>query len=158
MKNIKKAQDGSSVKKTNAQRLLEARENRKKLDSITAIKRAEIVRKKDSIVNRNANARGMDRETYNKTVKKESKKPDAVSYETCDPNFSSTRCKVSKKAAKQSKSDFKKMKSGGMLKRADGSYSKKGLWDNIRANKGSGKKPTKQMLQQERKIKAKSKK
>jgi len=50
------------------------------------------------------------------------------------------------------------LKSGGMIKRADGSYSKRGLWDNIRANKGSGKKPTKQMLQQEKKIKAKSKK
>ncbi len=49
-------------------------------------------------------------------------------------------------------------KAGGMIKRADGSYSKRGLWDNIRANKGSGKKPTKQMLEQERKIKAKSKK
>ena len=42
---------------------------------------------------------------------------------------------------------------GGMLKRADGSYSRRGLWDNIRANKGSGKKPTKEMLAQERKIK-----
>ena len=50
------------------------------------------------------------------------------------------------------------VKNGGMLKRADGSYSKRGLWDNIRANKGSGKKPTKQMLVQEKKIKAKSKK
>jgi hypothetical protein len=49
------------------------------------------------------------------------------------------------------------MKSGGMLKRADGSYSKRGLWDNIRANKGSGKKPTAQMLKQEKKIKAKTK-
>lgn len=45
-----------------------------------------------------------------------------------------------------------------MLKRKDGSVSQRGLWDNIRANKGSGKKPTKQMLQQERKIKSKSKK
>jgi hypothetical protein len=52
----------------------------------------------------------------------------------------------------------KKMKSGGMLKRADGSYSKRGLWDNIRANKGSGKKPTAQMLKQEKKINAKTKK
>jgi hypothetical protein len=43
---------------------------------------------------------------------------------------------------------------GGMIKRADGSYSKRGLWDNIRANKGSGKKPTKKMLEQERKIRA----
>lgn len=50
-----------------------------------------------------------------------------------------------------------KYKSGGMLKRADGSYSKRGLWDNIRANKGSGKKPTAAMLKQEKKIKAKSK-
>jgi hypothetical protein len=42
---------------------------------------------------------------------------------------------------------------GDMIKRADGSYSHRGLWDNIRANKGSGKKPTKEMLEQERKIK-----
>jgi GH24 family phage-related lysozyme (muramidase) len=47
---------------------------------------------------------------------------------------------------------------GGMIKRADGSYSRRGLWDNIRANKGSGKKPTKQMLEQERKIRAAEKK
>jgi hypothetical protein len=47
--------------------------------------------------------------------------------------------------------------SAKMIKRADGSYSRRGLWDNIRANKGSGKKPTKQMLEQERKIKASEK-
>jgi hypothetical protein len=51
-----------------------------------------------------------------------------------------------------------KMAQGGeMIRRADGHYSKRGLWDNIRANAGSGKKPTKQMLEQERKIKAKNK-
>jgi hypothetical protein len=49
------------------------------------------------------------------------------------------------------------LKSGGMLKRADGSYSKRGLWDNIRANRGSGKKPTAAMLKQEKKIKSKTK-
>jgi hypothetical protein len=53
---------------------------------------------------------------------------------------------------------LKKKKMGGMIKRADGSMSKRGLWDNIRANKGSGKKPTAQMLKQEKKIKAQSKK
>ena len=53
---------------------------------------------------------------------------------------------------------IKKAKTGAMLKRADGSTSKRGLWDNIRANKGSGKKPTAAMLKQEKKIKAKSKK
>jgi hypothetical protein len=58
------------------------------------------------------------------------------------------------------KSKIKKQKTGGktMLKRADGSVSQWGLWDSIRANKGSGKKPTAQMLKQERKIKANSKK
>ena len=45
---------------------------------------------------------------------------------------------------------------GGMIKRADGSYSKRGLWDNIRAAKGSGKKPTAAMLKQEREINAKA--
>ena len=51
-----------------------------------------------------------------------------------------------------------------LIKRADGSYSQRGLWDNIRAkaenNKKSGrksKKPTDEMLKQERKIKANSK-
>lgn len=51
-----------------------------------------------------------------------------------------------------------KAKGGAMIKRADGSMSKRGLWDNIRANKGSGKKPTAAMLKQEKKIKAKAKK
>jgi hypothetical protein len=46
MKSIKKAQDGLTTK----DRLAQAKENRRKLDSITAIKRAEIVRKKDSIL------------------------------------------------------------------------------------------------------------
>jgi len=52
-----------------------------------------------------------------------------------------------------------KAKSGKeMIKRADGSYSQRGLWDNLRAAKGSGKKPTAAMLKQERKIKSQSKK
>ncbi len=44
-----------------------------------------------------------------------------------------------------------------LIKRKDGSVSKRGLWDNIRENKGSGKKPTKAMLAAEKKIKAKKK-
>ena len=67
-------------------------------------------------------------------------------------NFSEAEIKKAKAASK------KKMQGGGMIKRADGSYSKRGLWDNIRANKGSGKKPTAAMLKQEKKIKAKTKK
>ncbi len=50
---------------------------------------------------------------------------------------------------------LEKKQGGEMIRRADGSYSRRGLWDNIRANEGSGKKPTKEMLKQERNIKAK---
>lgn len=44
-----------------------------------------------------------------------------------------------------------------LIKRADGSYSKRGLWDNIRANKGSGKKPSIKMLKEAEKIKKEEK-
>jgi len=52
-----------------------------------------------------------------------------------------------------------------MMKRADGSYSPRGLWDNLRKkaaeNKKTGAKPkapTPEMLKQEKKIKAQEKK
>ena len=58
----------------------------------------------------------------------------------------------------------KKAKAGAMIKRADGSMSKRGLWDNLRSkaaqNKKTGakpKSPTKAMLTQEKKIKSKGK-
>lgn len=44
-----------------------------------------------------------------------------------------------------------------LIKRKDGSYSPRGMWDNIRESAGSGKKPTKAMLRQERKIRLKEK-
>ncbi len=43
-----------------------------------------------------------------------------------------------------------------LIKRKDGSYSPRGLWDNIRKRRGSGKKPTKEMLEAEKKIKNES--
>lgn len=52
---------------------------------------------------------------------------------------------------------LKSAKKKKMIKRADGSYSQHGLWDSIRENRGSGKKPTAEMLKQERKIKKESK-
>ena len=65
---------------------------------------------------------------------------------------------MKRKGGEASLWDMIKMAQGGeMIRRADGSYSRRGLWDNIRANKGSGKKPTKEMLEQERKIKSKNK-
>jgi hypothetical protein len=102
--------DSTKTKKLNTaqDKLLKRVEDRKKLDSISSIKRSEILRKKDSIINRNANARGMDKETYNKTIRQESKKPDAKNCNLNDPSFKSTKCGISKKAAKKSKSDFKK--------------------------------------------------
>jgi hypothetical protein len=51
-----------------------------------------------------------------------------------------------------------KVKLKKMIKRADGSYSQKGLWGNLRANIGSGKAPTKEMLKQEKKINLQNKK
>jgi hypothetical protein len=54
-------------------------------------------------------------------------------------------------------SEGMKEKAQQLIKRKDGSYSKRGLWDNIRANAGSGKKPTKEMLKQEKKIKSQEK-
>lgn len=59
---------------------------------------------------------------------------------------------LEKLAPEAEENEMEKKKGGEMIKRADGSYSKRGLWDNIRANKGSGKKPTPEMLKQEKKI------
>jgi len=42
---------------------------------------------------------------------------------------------------------------GDMIKRKDGSYSKRGLWDNIRNVKNPKKGPSKEMIQQIKKIK-----
>ncbi len=49
-----------------------------------------------------------------------------------------------------------KKNGGEMIKRADGSYSQRGFWDNIRANIGSGKEPTKQMRDTEEKLNSKA--
>ncbi|MEY2869414.1 MAG: hypothetical protein RIR01_1905 [Bacteroidota bacterium] len=65
---------------------------------------------------------------------------------------------ILEKLAPEAEENEMEKNKGGMLKRADGSYSKRGLWDNIRENAGSGKKPTPEMLKQEEKIKAELKK
>jgi hypothetical protein len=72
--------------------------------------------------------------------------PSMIGVEPTDPRL--------KGWAQDPNTPFKK--GGEMIKRADGSYSQRGLWDNIRANRGSGKEPTKEMLQQERKIRRKA--
>lgn len=81
-----------------------------------------------------------------------------------NPGLSKLPTEVRNKMGYQKDGGKTKMKAGGMIKRADGSSSPRGLWDNIRAaakrNKASGKpgkKPTSAMLKQEKKIKAKTK-
>jgi hypothetical protein len=150
---VKKAQDGETMtpymQKRAAQQLVKEKN----------------IRTRDSILNRNAAAKGMTREQVQAQQVADKKKPDAPTCDTNDPNFKSTKCGISKAAAKESKADFKKKKNGGMIKRADGSMSRRGLWDNLRSkatqNKKTGAKPkapTKAMLTQEKKIKAKTKK
>lgn len=52
--------------------------------------------------------------------------------------------------------NFAKEEGGEMIRRADGSYSQRGFWDNIRENTGSGKKPTAEMLEMERRLSQKA--
>ena len=73
----------------------------------------------------------------------------------CSGSQKASERRVKKEAKRRNGGPIKKAKAGTMIKRADGSMSRHGLWDSIRANKGSGKKPTAAMLKQERKIKAK---
>jgi hypothetical protein len=51
---------------------------------------------------------GKTEKDYSKYLEKQKKLPDSPSYETQDPSFKSTKCGVSKAAAKQSKSDWSK--------------------------------------------------
>tara|TARA_R110000851_G_scaffold134982_1_gene270354 strand:- start:1216 stop:1389 length:174 start_codon:yes stop_codon:yes gene_type:complete len=48
-------------------------------------------------------------------------------------------------------------KGGKLIKRKDGTYSARGLWDNIRAKRGRGKKPTKAILEAAKEIRDESK-
>ena len=99
---------------------------------------------------------------FNKTVNKVKNTTvgDALKF-VANPAYSAAESAVKSlnKGKSSSKKPILKSKNGGkqMIKRADGSTSQRGLWDNIRAAKGSGKKPTAAMLKQEKKIKAKTK-
>jgi len=111
-----------------------------KTDTSKAIKKVVAPKKKD--VDLSAPGKGMMEELKKKGAMPASKK-----------NVGKKGITVKAKGGKE------------MIKRADGSYSQRGLWDNIRAaakrNKAAGKagkKPTAAMLKQERRIKAKSKK
>jgi hypothetical protein len=146
---VKKAQDGSTMspymQKRAAQQLVKEKN----------------IRTRDSILNRNAAAKGMTREQVQAQQVADKKKPD----QPCgNLNISAANkrgatkgsCSTGESNRGESLKDNKR--NGGLIKRADGSMSRHGLWDSIRANKGSGNKPTAAMLKQEKKIKAKTKK
>jgi hypothetical protein len=148
---VKKAQNGDSTKVATMTPYMIKRAAQQKVKDAN-------IRKRDSILQRNANVAGVTREELQKQQAKNNKKPDVPTSGLCTSKSDGGKgsCTTGNKAEKRTVRNIRK--NGGMIKRADGSYSKRGLWDNIRANKGSGKKPTKQMLVQEKKIKAKSKK
>lgn len=173
---MKKAQGGDtlSVKKPTWQEMTQAERAaiktnlgpekfKKYKDSVST----DATNRRETILNRNAAARGMTRAEVQAQQKKDKKKPDApLEGQRCigkdDPGCAGSaggrKRRIEKESRRRNGGPVKKAKAGAMIKRADGSYSQRGLWDNIRANKGSGKKPTKQMLVQEKKIKAKTKK
>jgi hypothetical protein len=111
-----------------------------------------------------AQRRGLTVDEYRKKVKNDDKVKFAEVPGGCGFGKERTGCASSagqrerwlkEERNRKNGGPVKKAKAGAMIKRADGSMSKRGLWDNIRANKGSGKKPTAAMLKQEKKIKAK---
>ena len=184
---IKKAQEGTTVDKIKEQNRL--RQNltdfRKKVGSTPLT--PQLRREKDSLTgllknfstNQRVQATGLspaqlaanDAQAQKEAARKKDK-VDEGSVK-CGPDFSHTTCGISKAAAKLEKKEWSKKKNGGimkkaktgtMIKRADGSMSKRGLWDNLRSkasqNKKTGAKPkapTKAMLTQEKKIKSKGK-
>ena len=160
---IKKAQNGDTLSVKKPMTYAEKR-------AAQQLVKEKNIRARDSVLNRNAAARGMTREEVRTQQEKDKKKPDVClpglnvkgANKRGDTKGSCTTGESNKgeslKDTKRNGGLVKKAKVGAMIKRADGSMSKRGLWDNIRKNKGSGKKPTKQMLVQEKKIKAKSKK
>jgi hypothetical protein len=173
MKTIKKAQDGDQLRKGQYKRLGRIDEK----NPARAERVAERMNTRASRVDRGkgiANPPIMSSNIMKEYLMKESKKlsldRDKFKESRKEPILDDKIYKKGENPYKTDKNGMtlptvtvnssrkKAMKAGGMLKRADGSYSKRGLWDNIRANKGSGKKPTAAMLKQEKKIKAKTKK
>ena len=164
---IKKAQNGDT---TTVKKPMTYAEKRAAQEIVKERNR----RLRDSILNRNAAARGMTRAEVQAQQEKDKKKPDACipglrgvgkDNEGCSGSQRASERRVKREAKRRNGGPIKKAKAGAMIKRADGSMSKRGLWDNLRSkaaqNKKTGAKPkapTKQMLVQEKKIKAKSKK
>ena len=127
----------------------------------------DVTNRMTSAFKKGAERRGLTVDEYSKKVKSDNKVKFTEPENACGFGKERTGCARSagqrerwlkEERNRKNGGPIKKAKAGAMIKRADGSFSKRGLWDNIRANKGSGKKPTAAMLKQEKKIKAKTKK
>ena len=66
------------------------------------------IRARDSVLNRQAAAKGLTREQQRTQQEKDKNKENQPCGDLNGPNFKSTKCGISKAAAKESKSDFKK--------------------------------------------------
>lgn len=163
---IKKAQAGATV----AQREAERDKRLKTSDSLKT-ERRKVVWKK-SYESSEGKKKGQDFDTWykdfdSKTKENSAKAPEPKGSKTffAGDNGPKSPCKGgSCSGLNRNGGSIKKAKAGAMLKRADGSTSRRGLWDNLRSkaaqNKKTGvkpKSPTKAMLTQEKKIKAKGK-
>ena len=170
---IKKAVNGTTTTQTTTPPVkswnqMSVAERIAKRDNLNAKGRGVFSKYMDSTLTadfaKGAERRGLTVEQYAKKVKNDDKVKFSEVSGGCGFGKERTGCARSEgqreRWLKQERNrknggPIKKAKSGAMIKRADGSMSKPGLWDNIRKNKGSGKKPTAAMLKQEKKIKAK---
>lgn len=150
---LKKAQTGTKVSVNRARQVADSLMNNSKSLKETAFDQIQMSK---GIPYNKTGSKYQD--IYGSGVSKTERASIANSMQKKASTDSSNSVRYKALADKAMKDAAPKKKMGGMIKRADGSYSKRGLWDNIRANKGSGKKPTAAMLKQEKKIKATSKK
>jgi hypothetical protein len=146
---IKKAQGGANIEQRESERLKRVKVS----DSLRNERNKKVWAK--SYESSEGKKKGQDFDTWykefdNRTKENSAKAPEPKGSKTffAGDNGPKSPCKGgSCSGLNRNGGSIKKAKAGAMIKR--------GLWDNLRANKGSGKKPTAEMLKQERKIKAK---
>jgi hypothetical protein len=154
---IKKAQNGKTWQKMSQPEKASKINELKQKGGVERVKQykdsvsTDAENRRNAAFEKNAATRGMTVDQ----LRKANKKPDIGPSNLSGMGNDKPGCSGSERASARRVRAEAKRKNGGMIKRADGSTSKRGLWDNIRANKGSGKKPTAAMLKQEKKIKAK---
>jgi hypothetical protein len=68
----------------------------------------EATNRRESSIDKAAANKGMTRAEYERWYKKNERKPNAPMEGLCGPSFKSTECGISKAAAKESKSDWKR--------------------------------------------------